>query len=229
MADQQRYSEEEVHSILREAIRLPSVNSESGFTREDIQRFAADAGINDESLQQSLKQHKGRRRARVVELLGTTAITFDWELYPDEVDTVAVLCGAQEPLVFYPGPGYELIAADRLGFSGVVKVLSRDGFTQVELTRQIPLETMTLASLFAVLCPTVGWFATSVVPGIDSDGREIPSSPAWIALWLMVLGLILVVGTAILKSRNSTRFRTKAVDEILDELGAKRVKRGDQV
>jgi hypothetical protein len=80
MADQQRYSEEEVYSILREAVRIPGSEAQSGFTRDQIARFAADAGISEEALEQSLAKHKGRRRAKLLEYSRKTTLTLDWEL-----------------------------------------------------------------------------------------------------------------------------------------------------
>ena len=212
MADQQRYSEEEVHSILREALRLPSANSESGFSKEDIQRFAAEAGISDQALEQSLSKHRGRRRAHLIEHQRKTALTLDWELSDKEVDAIAELCEVHPPYAYKLNGNFATIRIDRIGFYCIVSVLRKGGYTQIELDRGWMMEVLVgISSLIHTL--TCGAIYASV-----------ERSSTWVANFVFVVGLVSIILVTVFGGKNSKRRRGLLAKDIVEESGARLVK-----
>jgi hypothetical protein len=210
MADQQRYSEEEVHSILREALRLPSANSESGFSKEDVQRFAAEAGISDQALEQSLSKHRGRRRAHLIEYQRKTALTLDWELSQSEIDGIAVLCEALPPYAYKSMGNYSTIRIDQLSFFSMVGVLRKDGFTHISIDRQGMLELEAVMALFGI------WGFLGI---LASSGSNFA---AHLASWILgfIATLVFVVAGYAWRTRYSALRRKKLAELILNELNA---------
>lgn len=210
MSDQQRYSEEEVHSILREALRLPSANSESGFSKEDIRRFAAEAGISGQAVEQSLSKHKSRRRAKLIEKTRKTTITLDWELSRQEIDGIAAMCEVLPPYGYRSMGNYDTIRIDRWGFYCMVSILRKDGFTHISMDRQNMIEIETGFSLFGVIL-LYGMATLSV-----TSGQSLTS----LTPFALLLASMLVFAFALWRTKVSQRKRVELAELIADELKA---------
>jgi hypothetical protein len=208
MADQQRYSEEEVYSILREAVRIPGSEAQSGFTRDQIARFAADAGISEEALEQSLAKHKGRRRAKLLEYSRKTTLTLDWELSQAEIDGIAGLCEALPPYAYKSMGNYATIRIDQWGFYSIVSILRNDGFTHISIDRQGMLGLETALALFCL------WgLMALVVASYSKFFLFTPSDP-----FLIILPIVGFVYWA--RVKHSLSRRKKLAELIADELHA---------
>jgi len=220
MADQQRYSEEEVYSILREAVRIPQSEAQNGFTREQIARFAADAGISDGALEQSLAKHRGRRRAKLVEHTRKTTLTLDWELSQVELDNIAATCEALPPHAYKSMGNYTRIRIDQWGFYSMISILRQDGFTHISIDRERNLELLISMAIFAIAFPVALFLITSAGTAFDVNGNPITKPIDLTPLAYGLVALSFVIAWWMFGSRVSTARRRILAEQFVSDLGA---------
>jgi hypothetical protein len=220
MADQQRYSEEEVYSILREAVRIPGSEAQSGFTRDQIARFAADAGISEEALEQSLAKHKGRRRAKLLEYSRKTTLTLDWELSQAEINGIAGLCEALPPYAYKSMGNYATIRIDQWGFYSIVSILRNDGFTHISIDRGANLELLSGVFAFCALFFVSIFMLSAQRTTYDLNGNPVANSLEMGPLVLGVAVLLLIFVAGFIGSRISTAKRRKLAELIASDVKA---------
>ncbi len=211
---EQRFTEQEVHSILRDAVRLTPTQPSEGITREQLERFASEAGITPEALEQSIRNHQTKRSATLLKYLRKTTLTLDWELSRSEIDNIAAICEALPPYLYRTTGNYDVIRLDRWGFFSVISILRREGFTHISIDRQYNLEFC--VGLAVCLCLLFGSFA--------SGFTFFASSSAGWTLATIVGGLfatlLLTSSLWFFGNRSNARKRDKFAREIAQELGA---------
>lgn len=213
---EQRFTEQEVHSILRDAVRLTPTQPSEGITREQLERFASEAGITPEALEQSIRNHQTKRSATLLKYLRKTTLTLDWELSRSEIDNIAAICDASRPYFYRTSGSYDVIRLDRVGFFSMIRILRRDGFTHISLDRQYMLEIafgIIAPAVTLIALPSLMWGNTFTF--FDAHGKPNLALIAMLISVVIVIAMIWAYG-----NWSNARKREKFAREIAQELGA---------